>query len=247
MDVWAPICSWILHANSPFDLRRMKLVIFCMYSFWYEFNTPHLTIINQTTITSRSFTREKRQAYSLCEAIGEFSAGEGVSVDAWLSVCICLARDRPLKNAGLKGADEARWLHSSTERGRRKEGATKAKNEGEWEGKKGNFILKRAWPFSSSLSLCLLRLFLSRLVRTPSLIWVRLFHAERRETAALVWSARIPQIVSPHCSSFKVASRKKKVAARWRRERLEGSGEEGWWDGGGKKREEVTIGCGGNN
>lgn len=252
MDVWAPICSWIFHANSPFDLRRMKLVIFCMYSFWYEFNTPHLTIINQTTITSRSFTREKRQAYSLCEAIGEFSAGEGVSVDAWLSVCICLARDLPLKNAGLKGADEARWLHSSTERvreggGRREEGATKAKNEGEWEGKKGNFILKRAWPFSSSLSLCLLRLFLSRLVRTPSLIWVRLFHAERRETAALVWSARIPQIVSPHCSSFKVASRKKKVTARWRRERLEGSGEEGWWDGGGKKREEVTIGCGGNN
>lgn len=116
MDVWAPICSWIFHANSPFDLRRMKLVIFCMYSFWYEFNTPHLTIINQTTITSRSFTREKRQAYSLCEAIGEFSAGEGVSVDAWLSVCICLARDLPLKNAGLKGADEARWLHSSTER-----------------------------------------------------------------------------------------------------------------------------------
>lgn len=250
MDVWAPICSWIFHANSPSDLRRMKLVIFCMYSFWYEFNTPHLTIINQTTITSRSFTREKRQAYSLCEAIGEFSAGEGVSVDAWLSVCIMLGKGPPSQKCRLK---RSRWgqmtslLYWESERGRRKEGATKAKNEGEWEGKKGNFILKRAWPFSSSLSLCLLRLFLSRLVRTPSLIWVRLFHAERRETAALVWSARIPQIVSPHCSSFKVASRKKKVTARWRRERLEGSGEEGWWDGGGKKREEVTIGCGGNN
>lgn len=175
----------------------------------------------------------------------------------WRRECGCLTeclymlgKGPPSQKCRLK---RSRWgqmtslLYWESERGRRKEGATKAKNEGEWEGKKGNFILKRAWPFSSSLSLCLLRLFLSRLVRTPSLIWVRLFHAERRETAALVWSARIPQIVSPHCASFKVASRKKKVTARWRRERLEGSGEEGWWDGGGKKREEVTIGCGGNN
>lgn len=138
----------------------------------------------------------------------------------WRRECGCLTeclymlgKGPPSQKCRLK---RSRWgqmtslLYWESERGRRKEGATKAKNEGEWEGKKGNFILKRAWPFSSSLSLCLLRLFLSRLVRTPSLIWVRLFHAERRETAALVWSARIPQIVSPHCSSFKVASRKKK-------------------------------------
>lgn len=141
-----------------------------------------------------------------------------------------LGKGPPSQKCRLK---RSRWgqmtslLYWESERGRRKEGATKAKNEGEWEGKKGNFILKRAWPFSSSLSLCLLRLFLSRLVRTPSLIWVRLFHAERRETAALVWSVRIPQIVSPHCSSFKVASRKKK---KWQQD----GGGRGWREAGRK-------------
>lgn len=63
---------------------------------------------------------------------------------------------------------------------REREGG-KRESEGEIGGregrKKGNFVLKRAWPFSSSVSLSM-RPFPSRLVKKPSLIWVELFHEE---------------------------------------------------------------------
>lgn len=58
-----------------------------------------------------------------------------------------------------------------------REEAKGRREEGEREGKKGNFILKRAWPFSSSLSLSMYP-FLSHPVKKSSLIWVELFHVE---------------------------------------------------------------------
>lgn len=88
-------------------------------------------------------------------------------------------RDLPPKNAGLKGADEARWSHYSLPTDREGGGKREQCREiGGREGrKKGNFILKRAWPFSSSLSLSMCP-FLSHPVKKSCLIWVELFHVE---------------------------------------------------------------------
>jgi len=66
-----------------------------------------------------------------------------------------LHRNLPPKNAGFKGSRRGKMTSlvcRETEGGRRKEGAQR-RNRRERGRKKGNFILIRQQPFSSSLSL----------------------------------------------------------------------------------------------
>lgn len=152
-------------------------------------------------------------------------------------------RDLPLKNAGLKGADEARWLHLSTERvregGGRRERPKPKMREREREGKRGGEKKEtsslKGHGLSAAPSPCLLRLFSSRLVRTPSLIWVRPFHVE--------WQWGSIGLVSENSPNTFAASL---LRSKWQQD---GEGEDGgWreagrWDGVGEKREKETVGC----
>lgn len=121
-------------------------------------------------------------------------------------------RDLPPKNAGLKGADEARRLDygASTDRERQREGRGWAKGQigGRERRKKGKFVLKR-----TNLST---RPFPSHLVMKSSLIWVELLPVEEGDGSIALVSRNSPNSFSTGLFRTVVREERKEAGTeRW--------------------------------